>query len=101
MQVKPIDEMTHEEFEGFLTQVQEAELDQLTFPAFMDMLWALQAEQAGDVIEIAAKLVDGELCLEAPSEIPVRGNELNALSSSGQGRKIMASRSLSPCAHVP
>jgi len=75
MQVKPIDEMTNEEFESFLTQVQEAEFNQFSFPSFMDMLWALQAERVAGVIEISAKLVDGDLCLEASSDIPVRGNE--------------------------
>lgn len=75
MQVKPIDEMTNEEFERFLTQVQEAEFDQLSFSTFMDMLWALQTERTTEVIEIHAKLVDGDFCLEASSDIPVRGNE--------------------------
>jgi len=75
MRVKPIDEMTNEEFEDFLAQIQEAEFEQLSFPTFMDMLWALQAERTTEVIEISAKLVDGDLCLEALSDIPVRGNE--------------------------
>jgi hypothetical protein len=76
MQVKPVDEMTNQEFEDFLTHVQEAELDQLSFPTFMDMLWALQAERAIEVVEISAKLVDGNLYLETSSNIPIRGNEL-------------------------
>jgi hypothetical protein len=75
MQIKPIDEMTTDEFEGFVAQIQDAEFDQLSFPAFMDMLWALQAERADEVIEISAKLVDGNLCLEALDELPARGNE--------------------------
>ena len=76
MQIKSIDEMTTDEFESFLVQVQEAEFDPLSFPAFMDMLWALQAERTDEVIEISAKLVDGDLCIETSSELPVRGNEL-------------------------
>jgi hypothetical protein len=76
MQVKPIDEMTTDEFEMFLNQVQEADLDRLSFPAFMEMLWALRAKRADEVIEISAKLVDGNLRLETVSALPVRGNEL-------------------------
>jgi hypothetical protein len=76
MQIKPIDEMTTDEFDTFLTEIQEAELDQLSFPAFMDMLWALQSERTDEVIEISAKLVDGNLCLDTSSELPIRGNEL-------------------------
>ncbi len=76
MQIKSIDEMTTDEFESFLVQVQEAEFDPLSFPAFMDMLWALQAERTDEVIEISAKLVDGDLCIETSAELPVRGNEL-------------------------
>jgi hypothetical protein len=76
MEAKSIDEMTNEEFDTFVTQVQEAEFDQISFPSFMDMLWAFGAQRSTEVIEISAKLVNGDLHLEAPPDILVRGNEL-------------------------
>jgi len=76
MEVKPIDEMTEQEFEAFLDKIDEAEFEKLTLPSFMDMLWALQVERTEEVIELTVQLVEDNLQVKAPEGVLIRGNEV-------------------------
>jgi hypothetical protein len=73
---KLIGEMTEEEFDVLLDKLAEGEFGALTPSAFMEALWTLTAQQAEEVIEVAAEVLGDELRFEPTAALPVRGNEI-------------------------
>jgi hypothetical protein len=76
MEPKSFDEMSEPEFEALLDKISEGTFDDLTFPSFMDTLWALETARAQEVIEVTATVDADGLRLSGPEGVIVHGNEI-------------------------
>ena len=76
MNLKPIDKMTDDEFDGVLDQIGQNAPDMITLTDFMQTLWELRVKASTNIIELSARLVEDRLELKAPEGVAVHGNEV-------------------------
>ena len=76
MKLKPIDQMSNNEFEAILDQIEDNDPDRISASSFMETLWAIVTKNITQVIEITAKRIDDRVEIEAPDGVAVRDNEL-------------------------
>jgi hypothetical protein len=75
MSEKRLEDLTQEEFQGMLDDMQGDDFDRVTVTEFFGALAAIdEAEQ--EVIELTARIESGKLVLEQPAPLPVSGNEI-------------------------
>ena len=76
METAAIEGMSEQEFDALLDTVVEGEFEKLGPAAFLDAVWALEVQQAEEVIEVTAQVVGDQLRFEPCPELPVRQNEI-------------------------
>jgi hypothetical protein len=93
-------DMSEHEFEALLDIISASEFDHLSLPSFMDTLWALEAAQTPDVIEVTATIEGEILRLTAPDGVIVHGHEI-IVNGKRIVVKLAETKSWIPHGHAP
>jgi len=70
-----LDELSTDEFQAMMSNLLSDDFDKVTATEFFGALAAMD-EAGTEVIELTARVEDGELVLDQPAPLPVNGSEI-------------------------